>query len=68
MESRFIGGRMKEKDIKVGSLVVLRDTWGAGQVKKVIVQGFGEHKGFKVFDYNNNRWAYMDQITRVVKY
>ena len=45
---------MKEKDIKVGSLVVLRDTWGAGQVKKVIVQGFGEHKGFKVFDYNNN--------------
>ncbi len=68
MESRFIGGRMKEKDIKVGSLVVLRDTWGAGQVKKVIVQGFGEHKGFKVFDYNNNRWAYMDQITRVIKY
>ena len=68
MESSIIGEAMKEKDIKVGSLVVLRDTWGAGQVKKVIVQGFGEHKGFKVFDYNNNRWAYMDQITRVVKY
>ena len=59
---------MKEKDIKVGSLVVLRDTWGVGQVKKVVVQGFGEHKGFKVFDYNDNRWAYIDQITRVIKY
>ena len=59
---------MKENEIKVGSLVIVRGGFGTEQVKKVIVQSLGEHKGLKVFDYNDNRWAYMNQITRVVKY
>tara|TARA_B100001741_G_C16473560_1_gene561305 strand:- start:376 stop:558 length:183 start_codon:yes stop_codon:yes gene_type:complete len=57
--------------IKEGSIVVVKD-W-TDQEKEVKVDSIGTKKGFIVFDYDTkpdgtSRWAYADQILKVVKY
>ena len=65
-------------NVRVGSVVSVRDNFGIGKPKKVIVLGISEKNGKPLFDYEDNnlmignikasRWAYFNQIEKVIKY
>ena len=59
--------------IREGSLVIVQGGFGIESPKKVRVDGLGEKKGHLCFDYDtkpdgSGRWAYSDQIIKVIKY
>ena len=65
-------------NIKRGSIVYVRGGFGLNEPKKVVVMGIGEKNGKPLFDYEDNnlmigdikasRWAYFNQIEKVIKY
>lgn len=70
------------KTIRIGSVVSVRDNFGMGKPKKVIVLGISEKNGKPLFDYEDTsnfstyktsglefgKWAYFNQIDRIIKY
>ena len=65
-------------NIKIGSVVYVRGDFGLGRPQKVVVTGISEKNGKPLFDYEDNnlmigglkagRWAYFNQIERIVNY
>ena len=65
-------------DIKIGSVVYVRGNFGFDEPQKVVVTGISEKNGKPLFDYEDNnlmigglkagRWAYFNQIEKVIKY
>ena len=65
-------------NIKIGSIVYVRGGFGLNEPKKVVVMGISEKNGKPLFDYEDNnlmigdikasRWAYFNQIEKVIKY
>lgn len=57
------------KDIQVGSRVIVRDNFGLGRPREVIVLEVDEDikNGIPGIDYEGS-WAYLHQVERVVKY
>ena len=66
---------IKLKDIKIGSEIMVRGDFGNGSSKKAIVDNIENDikNGFPGIDYhyaddvNDDRWAYLSQIDRVIK-
>jgi len=54
--------------IKKGSSVIVHGGFGTEPPKQVEVEGLSENKGRECFNYNSNRWAYLSQIIKVIKY
>ena len=54
--------------IRKGSLVIVHGGFRTEPPTEVKVEGLGEKNGRTLFDYNSNRWAYTNQIIKVVKY
>ena len=59
--------------IREGSLVVIKGGFGSEAPKQVKVEDIGEKNGYMVFDYDtkpngSGRWAYSDQIIKVIKF
>ena len=61
--------RVMLSDIREGSIVRVRDNFGSGSPKNVIVTGVDEDikNGLPGIDYDDS-WAYLTQVDRVVKY
>ena len=57
------------EDIRVGSVVMVRPNFGAGQPQRVIVEEVEEDvkNGRPGIGYGDH-WAYLTQVDRVVKY
>jgi hypothetical protein len=62
------------EDIREGSVVVVRGGFGTESPKRVVVEEVHEEikNGRSGIDYKesdgHSRWAYLDQVERVVKY
>ena len=61
--------RVMLSDIREGSIVRVRDNFGSGSPKNVIVTGVDEDikNGLPGIDYDDS-WAYLTQVDRVIKY
>jgi hypothetical protein len=61
--------RVLLSDIRVGSRVIVRDSFGTGKPREVTVVGLDEDikNGRPGIDYDGS-WAYLSQVDRVVKY
>jgi len=61
--------RVMLSDIRVGSVVRVRDNFGMGSPKTVTVTGVDEDikNGRPGIDYDDS-WAYLTQVDRVVSY
>ena len=57
------------KQIRVGSIVIVRDNFGMGTPKQVTVENVEEDikNGYPGIDYADS-WAYLSQVDSVVKY
>ena len=57
------------KDIRVGSRVIVRDNFGNGQPREVVVLDLDDDikNGRPGIDYDDS-WAYLTQVDRVVSY
>ena len=57
------------KEVRVGSVVVVRGDFGGGKPQQVVVEGVDEDikNGLPGIDYADH-WAYLSQVDRVVKY
>jgi hypothetical protein len=62
-------GTVKLKDIREGSVVIVRDNFGTGKPREVTVVGLDEDikNGRPGIDYDDS-WAYLTQVDRVVTY
>lgn len=60
---------VKLEDIRVGSIVMVRGSFGLDKPTQVTVQDVQEDikNGRPGIDYEE-AWAYLDQVVRVVKY
>lgn len=60
---------VKLKDIQEGSRVIVRDNFGLGRPREVIVLEVDEDikNGIPGINYEGS-WAYLHQVERVVKY
>ena len=61
------------KQIREGSVVLVKGGFNTETAKEVKIEGIGEKNGYVVFDYDTQpngtgRWAYEDQIIKVIKY
>jgi hypothetical protein len=56
-----------ETKVREGSVVVVRGGFGTEPPKRVVVEGVDEKNGRPLIDYED-RWAYVSQIIRVIKY
>jgi len=56
-------------DIRSGSRVIVRDNFGSGRPREVVVENVDEDikNGRPGIDYDDS-WAYLTQVDRVVKY
>ena len=67
-------GKVRLKDIKVGSIIIVRGNFGRELPKKARVTGISKDgkNGSAVIDYKDGgtweMWAYLHQIDAVVKY
>jgi hypothetical protein len=57
------------KDIREGSVVIVRGNFGSGAPQRVVVTGLDEDikNGRPGIDYGDS-WAYLTQVDRVVTY
>jgi hypothetical protein len=60
---------VKLKDVRAGSVVVLRDNFGMGKPRQVMVENVEADikNGCAGIDYADG-WAYLTQVDEVVKY
>lgn len=60
---------VKLEDIREGSVVIVRDNFGTGSPKRVVVEAVEEDikNGRAGIDYAGS-WAYLTQVDRVVAY
>jgi hypothetical protein len=60
---------VKLKDIRPGSIVIVRGSFGSGPEERVTVEEVHEDvkNGRAGIDYDGS-WAYLTQVMRVVKY
>jgi hypothetical protein len=60
---------IKLKDIREGSVVIVREAFGAGPERRVIVENVEDDikNGRPGIDYADS-WAYLTQVVRVVTY
>jgi hypothetical protein len=60
---------VKLKDIREGSVVIVRGAFGMGKPERVVVTGLDEDikNGRPGIDYGDS-WAYITQVDRVVTY
>lgn len=65
---QYVGG-VKLKDIREGSVVVVRGNFGSGPEETVTVEYVDEDikNGMPGIDYDGH-WAYLSQVQRVIKY
>ena len=62
-----------KKDMKVGSVVMVRPDFGSCPARKAVVENFDKKNGRALIDYHwesdpsDGGWAYFDQITSVIK-
>jgi hypothetical protein len=65
---QFVGG-VKLKDLREGSIVVVRGCFGSGPEQTVTVLAVDSDikNGQPGIDYDES-WAYLSQVMRVVKY
>lgn len=61
--------KIRISDIRVGSRVIVRENFGMGKPREVVVEGVEDDikNGRPGIDYDGS-WAYLDQVDRVVKY
>jgi hypothetical protein len=57
------------KDVREGSVVIVRGNFGSGPEERVTVEGVDSDikNGMPGIDYDGH-WAYLSQVVRVVKY
>jgi hypothetical protein len=57
------------KDVREGSIVIVRGNFGSGPEERVTVEGVDSDikNGMPGIDYDGH-WAYLSQVVRVVKY
>jgi hypothetical protein len=57
------------KDVREGSVVIVRCNFGSGPEERVTVEGVDSDikNGMPGIDYDGH-WAYLSQVVRVVKY
>jgi hypothetical protein len=61
---------MGERELGIGDRVEVRGGFGLEAPVVVTVLGFGEKNGRRLFDYDAggcSRWAYFDQVVRIVR-
>ncbi len=54
----------KDKKFKIGDKVLWRGGFGADAQKKVTIIGTGTKNGSKVYDLDNDHWAYAEQLSK----
>ena len=65
---------VNENDVRTGSVVVVRSGFGSESPETVTIEGFeyDGKNGRATIDYTDKsgegRWAYLDQIQRVISY